>query len=96
MAMTVAVRERLERVRHLHEAGLADRLLAIGSASGHQIPPARCAGEPAIAGSMCQRAGRPGWFRGRMVVPGGLVRNRRRDSTVAPAAWSIAVGVGPP
>jgi antitoxin VapB len=30
MAVTVAVRERLERVRHLHEAGLADRLLAIG------------------------------------------------------------------
>ena len=29
-AVTVAVRERLERVRHLHEAGLADRLLAIG------------------------------------------------------------------
>lgn len=30
MAVTVAVRERLERVRHLREAGLADRLLAIG------------------------------------------------------------------
>ncbi len=30
MAVTVAVRERLERVRHLHEAWLADRLLAIG------------------------------------------------------------------
>ena len=30
MAVTVAVRERLERVRHRHEAGLADRLLAIG------------------------------------------------------------------
>ena len=29
-AVTVAVRERLERVRHLHEVGLADRLLAIG------------------------------------------------------------------
>ncbi len=29
-AVTVAVRERLERVRHVHEAGLADRLLAIG------------------------------------------------------------------
>jgi len=29
-AVTVAVRERLDRVRHLHEAGLADRLLAIG------------------------------------------------------------------
>ena len=31
LAVTVAVRERLERVRHLHEAGLADRLLAIGT-----------------------------------------------------------------
>ena len=30
MAVTVAVRERLERVRHRHETGLADRLLAIG------------------------------------------------------------------
>jgi antitoxin VapB len=30
MAVTVAVRERLERVRHLREASLADRLLAIG------------------------------------------------------------------
>ena len=30
MAVTIAVRERLERVRHLREAGLADRLLAIG------------------------------------------------------------------
>ena len=30
MAMTVAVPERLERVRRLHEVGLADRLLAIG------------------------------------------------------------------
>ena len=29
-AVTVAVRERLERVRHQHEVGLADRLLAIG------------------------------------------------------------------
>jgi antitoxin VapB len=29
-AVTVSVRERLERVRHLHEVGLADRLLAIG------------------------------------------------------------------
>lgn len=29
-AVTVAVRERLERVRQLHEVGLADRLLAIG------------------------------------------------------------------
>lgn len=31
MAVTVAVRERLERLRHLHETGLADRLLAIGA-----------------------------------------------------------------
>ena len=31
MAVTVAVRERLQRVRHLREAGLAERLLAIGS-----------------------------------------------------------------
>ena len=31
MAVTIAVRERLERVRHLREAGLADRLLAIGA-----------------------------------------------------------------
>jgi antitoxin VapB len=30
MAVTIAVRERLERVRHLRQAGLADRLLAIG------------------------------------------------------------------
>jgi antitoxin VapB len=29
-AVTVAVRERLERVRHQDEVGLADRLLAIG------------------------------------------------------------------
>jgi antitoxin VapB len=29
-AVTIAVRERLERVRHLRQAGLADRLLAIG------------------------------------------------------------------
>jgi antitoxin VapB len=29
-AVTVAVRERLEKVRHVREAGLADRLLAIG------------------------------------------------------------------
>jgi len=31
MAVTIAVRERLERVRHLRQAGLADRLLAIGA-----------------------------------------------------------------
>jgi hypothetical protein len=36
---------------------LADRA---AGASGHQVQPARCAGEPAIAGSMCQRAGRLG------------------------------------
>jgi antitoxin VapB len=29
-AVTIAVRERLDRVRHPDEAGLADRLLAIG------------------------------------------------------------------
>jgi antitoxin VapB len=29
-AVTVAVRERLDRLRHLREAGLADRLIAIG------------------------------------------------------------------
>ena len=30
-AVTIAVRERLDRVRHLRQAGLADRLLAIGA-----------------------------------------------------------------
>ena len=30
-AVTIAVRERLERIRHLREASLADRLLAIGA-----------------------------------------------------------------
>jgi antitoxin VapB len=30
-AVTIAVRERLDRVRHLRETGLADRLLAIGA-----------------------------------------------------------------
>jgi antitoxin VapB len=30
-AVTIAVRERLERIRHLREAGLADQLLAIGA-----------------------------------------------------------------
>ena len=30
-AVTIAVRERLDRVRHLREAGLAERLLAIGA-----------------------------------------------------------------
>jgi antitoxin VapB len=29
-AVTIAVRERLDRVRHLREPGMADRLLAIG------------------------------------------------------------------
>ncbi|MGH3274716.1 MAG: type II toxin-antitoxin system VapB family antitoxin [Streptosporangiaceae bacterium] len=29
-AVTIAVRERLHRLRHLREAGLADRLVAIG------------------------------------------------------------------
>jgi len=29
-AVTIALRERLDRVRHLRETGLADRLLAIG------------------------------------------------------------------
>ena len=43
----------------------------------NQVQPARCAGEPAIAGSMCQRAGRPGRVRDRMVIPDGLVRYRR-------------------
>jgi hypothetical protein len=33
-----------------------------------------------MAGSMFQRAGRPGWFRDRMVMPDGLVRNRRRGT----------------
>ncbi len=28
--MTIAVRERLDRLRHLQQAGLADRLVAIG------------------------------------------------------------------
>jgi hypothetical protein len=56
-------------------ARVADR--AVGAA-GHRVQPARCAGEPAIAGSMFRCAGRPGWFRDRMVMPDGLVRNRRR------------------
>jgi antitoxin VapB len=30
-AVAIAVRERLDRVRHLRETGLADRLLAIGA-----------------------------------------------------------------
>jgi antitoxin VapB len=30
-AVTIAVRERLERVQHLRETGLAERLLAIGA-----------------------------------------------------------------
>ena len=36
---------------------LADRA---AGAAGRQVQPARCAGEPALAGSMFQRAGRPG------------------------------------
>jgi hypothetical protein len=45
---------------------------------GRQVQPARCPGEPAIAGSMFHRAGRPGGVRDRTVIPDGLVRNRRR------------------
>jgi antitoxin VapB len=37
MAVTIAVRERLERVRHLSEAGLADRLLAIGADTARRL-----------------------------------------------------------
>jgi len=37
MAVTIAVRERLERVRHLGEAGLADRLLAIGEDTARRL-----------------------------------------------------------
>jgi antitoxin VapB len=36
-AVTIAVRERLERVRHLHEAGLADRLLAVGTDTASRL-----------------------------------------------------------
>jgi antitoxin VapB len=36
-AVTIAVRERLERVRHLREAGLADRLLAIGADTARRL-----------------------------------------------------------
>src|ERR1700749_3692394 len=38
-AVTIAVRERLDRVRHLHEPGLADRLLAIGADTAPRIRP---------------------------------------------------------
>lgn len=37
-AVTAAVRERLERVRHLRGAGLADRLLAIGADTARRLP----------------------------------------------------------
>jgi len=36
-AVTIAVRERLERIRHLREAGLADRLLAIGADTARRL-----------------------------------------------------------
>jgi antitoxin VapB len=43
-AVTIAVRERLERIRHLREAGLADRLLAIGAdTAGRLVEPYRTA-----------------------------------------------------
>jgi len=37
-AVTVAVRERLERIRHTRSAGLADRLLAIGADTARRLP----------------------------------------------------------
>lgn len=37
-AVTMAVRERLERVRHLRGAGLADRLVAIGADTARRLP----------------------------------------------------------
>jgi antitoxin VapB len=37
MAVTIAVRERLDRVRHLREASLADRLLAIGTDTARRL-----------------------------------------------------------
>jgi antitoxin VapB len=36
-AVTIAVRERLDRVRHLREPGLADRLLVIGADTAPRI-----------------------------------------------------------
>jgi antitoxin VapB len=36
-AVTAAVRERLERMRHLRSAGLADRLLAIGDDAARRL-----------------------------------------------------------
>jgi len=36
-AVNIAVRERLERVRHQREAGLADRLLVIGADSARRL-----------------------------------------------------------
>ncbi|MBI1758950.1 MAG: type II toxin-antitoxin system VapB family antitoxin [Actinobacteria bacterium] len=37
-AVTAAVRERLDRVRHLGRTGLADRLLAIGDDTARRLP----------------------------------------------------------
>jgi antitoxin VapB len=37
MAVTIAVRERLERVRRLSEASLADRLLAVGGDTARRL-----------------------------------------------------------
>ena len=36
-AVTIAVRERLERIRHLREAGLAERLVAIGADTARRL-----------------------------------------------------------
>jgi antitoxin VapB len=36
-AVTIAVRERLERIRHVREAGLADQLLAIGADTARRL-----------------------------------------------------------
>lgn len=38
VAVTEAVRERLDRVRHLRSTGLADRLLAIGGDAARRLP----------------------------------------------------------
>jgi len=37
-AVTTAVRERLDRLRRVREAGLADRLLAIGADTAGRLP----------------------------------------------------------
>ena len=37
-AVTIAVRERLDRLRHPRNAGLADRLLAIGADTARRLP----------------------------------------------------------